>query len=235
MRSLFLILLLSPLSLIAEYNGWFAEFEAIKKDGSSLHGFVYITSAYFEEDSAKNSSYLIRKLERLDHKVNDSILYFEHLIQYPVSREVDTSYLYTTIKPQYIPASQLDSVRILQRIEQSYIYILDILDPSSNLEWLKEDVQKEIHFSGYFCHYTLHIHRFSPEIHKVLNDLEEYERAYKLDEDELKADLQTQGGEYYRETRDKIEKLEESRDDAMREFIDRLKGEKVVLSGSCSC
>tara|TARA_B100000809_G_C15086712_1_gene511733 strand:+ start:194 stop:871 length:678 start_codon:yes stop_codon:yes gene_type:complete len=225
MKHLLTIFFITALPLLSygEYKGWFVEFQATCQNDEQIKGYVYLPVAHFNEDSVDNSAYLINHFDYKDNKLDDTITYFNELIKYRVISEsnLDTIYSYTTIKANVLLASEIKSLRITNRISSNYIYFLSILDLSSDLKWIESKPVITIYAYGYFCDRTFYIHKETKKVKDVLKEIERYKVKCKKEDSEL--------------TEEELEKLQESRDIKLREFEDMLKGEKVVVSGSCTC
>jgi hypothetical protein len=224
-KHLLTIFFITALRLLSfgEYNGWYVEFQATCQNDEQIKGYVYLPSAYFNEDSLGNSAYLIKHFDYKDHKLDGTITYFNELIKYRVIREnnTDTAYYYTTIKKDVLLASEIKSLRITNRMSSSYIYFLSILDLSSDLKWIESKPVTKVYAYGYFCDRTFYIHQETKKVKDVLKEIETYKVKCTKEDSEL--------------TEEELENIQESRDIKLREFEDMLKGEKVVVSGSCTC
>jgi hypothetical protein len=132
---------LVPLTTHAEYNGVYAEFEAIQHDKQVTKGYVYIPSAYFEEDSFGNSQYLIQHFDQLDWKMNDTIIYSKELIKYRIISEdkEDTLFDYSMRNKAVSLASEIKAIKITKRIRYSTIKSMVILHVSDHLNWMEKE------------------------------------------------------------------------------------------------
>lgn len=237
MRSLTLALILFlSTPLLAEYGGWYIEYQIKMKSGKEISAHVYRAAAYFNEDSIQNSHYLIRDLDfAYDQLLNDSITYFQKLIRYPIVYENDTFTDYAPINKASILASQIASISIINRISYSYVNSLEIMGDTKDLSWLRTPPIRRIRTGGYFCEYELFVHKESNKIQQILDLYHQYEREYEDKIEALEEIANNANGPAFYEAREKIENLEESRDEWLYNWIIKLKGEKVVVKSSCTC
>ncbi|MGB0175936.1 MAG: hypothetical protein ACPF9D_02140 [Owenweeksia sp.] len=234
-KVLLAVLILSGFCARAEYNGCFFKLSVEKMDGTSFIGHLYMTDAIIKTDSLNNNDYLVWNSGRGEFMPEDSIRFYKKRLSYIISLENQQDTIYTLLEPMALSKKEIRNIRVLDKIEQSYLYGLEILHESDDYAWLSKKPQTVLKTGGYLCDWEIFIHEESPQTNEVQGKLRKYEAEAEAKLKKLSIELNSSDGPYHRELQENINSLEERLDTDIPEILKGFKGEKVVILAFCSC
>ncbi|HEX6428149.1 MAG TPA: hypothetical protein VF008_10705, partial [Niastella sp.] len=143
------IFLVSMLSVKAEYENWMLTFTIEQTDGKKIMG--YACDPGFKKDSINNTRYIIRKLENMDSKKDNTILFWKNRIRYDYKLLDGTgeTYAYTLINEVSIRTNNIKKITIHEVID--WPFVDEIRNPLTLQDtWIKTKVVKTQAIEGGF-------------------------------------------------------------------------------------
>ncbi len=235
-KLLFIFLLFNGHNALAEYNGWYLKLEITTTSNEEIIGYVYRASAYLKEDSLNNESYVTRTLTQ-PLNPSEYMVYHEMLYRYeytPVGAQ-EPYHNYALLGERSITTTEIRSIKILNRIDFSYLEnVANVYLPSDTL-WMNTLPVAKTMADGYLCSWQVFVHEETANTKKVLAELKAYSIKNEQQFKQLDEELENANGEYYREIEAKIEDLQDRLDGIASKILAKFEGEKVVIISFCSC
>lgn len=237
-KGLFIFLtLLSFSSMRAEYGGWFLRILMETNQDKVVNGYVYVASAYFEQDSTQSQHYLLWSLDQLDYDFNDSIEYFKKLIAYPYYQidAEEKGLVYSIVDETAIAISEISHIEVLEYIPQSYLIGISFPHEQEDMEWMSKPPLDVYNEGGYFCDWQILLHETDERVMMILKELETYNEAFEAQRSELEEIMKYSDGEDYYQTEGELRELEERLDEDKFNILHQFNDMRVVVISFCSC
>lgn len=224
--------ILTSLFLRAEYRAYHITFNFETVDGQKHKGYTFIATYYLNLDSLNSTDYLKRTLnDKKDTEEVNKFYYFENRLKYEftfVGGNLSAQVYYLTDRLS-VPNQLIKSIKIIDLIDDTYARGISSELKLSDTVWMKKQPIESISFGGYFCDHQIFIHTNTKKIDDAVKRLELKQKEIDniingINEEESNSDEVL-------EEDDKIRKIETQ----MREIINGLKGQKVVVITTCTC
>lgn len=183
---LFGILFLS-FSSIAEYGTTIYELN-IYSNGEATRGFIQHAHGFEMSPITSPQEWMYRA------QYEGEQFYFSHdLFYYTQNSWADTLYIY--IQPDSIPRASVDSIKIVNTIQWTYLWGSAMTDDltADDYEWLNSPTLDTIHINIDLCEYTFHFHEVSPELLNFRNQLQELQQYYNAELERIREEWNDQG------------------------------------------
>jgi hypothetical protein len=169
-----LALLLILQTAKADNFEWLLKLTIEQKDGSKTVGYISFAESAISKDSVKNTSYLIKMLDRLDaHQQDNAISLFTMKLEYKYKSLCDniSTYCHSFINEVSIQTKLIKKITVQSISEYSnYTEICNKLT-SSDTAWIKTKPVKTVAAKGSLCLYELYFHEYNKELEKLVAQL----------------------------------------------------------------
>lgn len=236
---LFLLLIL-PLSSLAEYNGYHIEFNITMKSGDKIHGYSYLTFVYREDQTVNYQDFLEENFELiLTNQFTDGLgdyKYFQDRILYTYANyDSEVQGIYEVINPKSIDISKIESFEIIEMIDQSYAIRISTEHTLADSAWMNQEPIEQYSFGGKFCSHDIYIHEKISTTDNLIKKLETVSREIRFELLELEEDIKHANGEEYYKIQEQIETIEEGSDDRILDVLSNFDKDKLVIITICTC
>jgi hypothetical protein len=234
--ALLLIILTLAYGAQAEYGTWIFRGDLEMKDGSHREVYVELTQGYLNEDSLDQPGYIPQHMRYQNGDANDTLRFFARLAAYHYNISDENSITsYVLLDPVDVLATDVRGFRILERKDYNYMTSTTFLGPTDELSWINDPVLREVHVGGFFCSYSIYVHRRLEEVVQIMDLLDEMDRKMTDRVEQLENEMQTESSDYRAALSDQIDDIYERADDAFHQVISALPPSYVVIVSVCSC
>lgn len=194
---LLFVLFFLPFVAVAEYNGYHVEFTAELQDGSTIHGYNYLTVVnFYDGTSSTREAYLENNYNRVFYGVNyeekGPYYYYQHRIAYNrVDVNGDIWPIYKVVDRIEVDIESIKSIKVIGIIDQSYAINLSGDLTWTDQEWMKTKVTEHMEVGSSLCGYDFYFHEESENVKAMKKELsgiiEFSSKEFKRYEDENKS------------------------------------------------
>lgn len=200
----------------AEYNGYHLSVIFEQNDGSKILGYMYIASQYLNPDLIQNTGYLKKQFLFISGLENGSIIYYKNRISYKYDgNNGKQSEIFKLIGETELELIRIKEIKIIEKFDFGYLMGISNNLTLKDLSWLKTNPIEKFTAGGYLCSYEIFVHKKTPKISEVEEELESKMREW------TDIELDYENGDKF--------------DNEITKIINKLNGEKVVVITFCSC
>lgn len=187
-----LILFLTSLEAIAEYNAYQIKFIIELNDGSEIQAFTAIPSGYINNNEIPVETYLEENpkslLQNFIVSGEGETKYFANRIKYTFDCGGDSKcWIYKVIDPKTLDFNSINCIDVLEIIDQSYISTLSSKHTIEDQEWMNSEPVERHRFGGLLCSSEIFIHKKTSKTDAIIKKLKKYSETLEVKAKQLES------------------------------------------------
>ena len=173
-----IVLLVSMLSVKAEYENWMLKFIVEQTDGKKITG--YACDPGFNKDSINNTRYLIKVLGD-----GSTIRFSKNRIRYDYDLHDGNgqTYEYKLINEVTIKTNNIRKITVQEVINWAFVYEIRNDLTLQDTAWMKTKVVKTEAMEGGTYDIELYLHEYNSELEKLVKELKVQAKKAKASDD----------------------------------------------------